>query len=104
MIFEYDELKECVTEDFEQFYNMGFNEKQIYPAVLNEYEHGKDFCQLECICIHIFLVLIYKKNGMTYDFLMKKLEELLENVEDDIETNLENEYQLFLDDIARIKE
>jgi hypothetical protein len=25
MIFEYDELKEYVTEDFEQFYNMGFN-------------------------------------------------------------------------------
>lgn len=59
MIFEYDELKECVTKDFERFYDMGFDEKQIFPAVLNEYEHGEDYCQLENICVHIFLALNY---------------------------------------------
>lgn len=25
---------------------MGFNEKQIFPAILNEYEHGEEYCQL----------------------------------------------------------
>lgn len=29
MIFKYEELKECVEEDFERFYKQGFNEKQI---------------------------------------------------------------------------
>lgn len=43
MIFEYEELKESVKEDFERFYKMGFNEKQIFPAVLNEYRYGEDF-------------------------------------------------------------
>ena len=64
MIFEYEELKECVKEDFERFYEMGFNEKQILPAVLNEYEHGEDFCLVEDICIHVLLGLKYseKKN------------------------------------------
>lgn len=33
MVFEYEELKECVEEDFERFYKMGFNEEQIFPAV-----------------------------------------------------------------------
>ena len=43
MIFKYEELKECVGEDFVRFYKMGFNEEQIFPAVLNEYEHGEEF-------------------------------------------------------------
>ena len=43
MIFGYEEIKECVTEDFIRFFKMNFNEKQIFPAVLNEYEHGEDF-------------------------------------------------------------
>lgn len=36
MIFEYSELKQYVEEDFNRFYEMGFSEKQIFPAVLNE--------------------------------------------------------------------
>lgn len=63
MIFEYDELKESVTEDFDRFYQMGFSETQILPAVLNEYQHGEDFCPAEHICIHIFLALNYRKTG-----------------------------------------
>lgn len=104
MIFKYEELKECISEDFEQFFNMGFDEKQIYPALLNEYEHGKDFCQIEGICIRIFLAFIYKENGMNYKFIIEELEKLLENAEDEIENDLGNEYQLYLDDIAKIKE
>ena len=99
MIFEYDELKECVTEDFERFYNLGFNEKQIYPAVLNEYEHGKDFCPLECICIHVFLILNYKKCDMPYDFLEEKLSMLLGDAGLNIEDELGDQYQQFLDDL-----
>lgn len=56
MIFEYEELKECVEKDFERFYKMGFNENQIFPAVFNEYEHGEDFSFVENVCIHVFWV------------------------------------------------
>lgn len=29
-----------------------------------EYEHGEDFCLVENICIHVFLVLIYAEMGI----------------------------------------
>ena len=73
MIFEYDELKECVTEDFERFYDMGFNAKQIFPAILKEYEHGEDYCQLENICVHIFIALNYLERGIKFDELTAEL-------------------------------
>ena len=78
MIFEYDELKECVTKDFERFYDMGFDEKQIFPAVLNEYEHGEDYCQLENICVHIFLALNYLERGIKFDDIVEKLDALMD--------------------------
>ena len=49
MVFTYEELKEYVREDFERFYEMGFQEEQIFSAVLDEYKHGKDFCFTENI-------------------------------------------------------
>ena len=61
MIFEYEELKECVEEDFERFYKMDFDENQILSAVLNEYEHGEDFGLVENVCIDLFLILFTKK-------------------------------------------
>ncbi len=43
MIYQYNELKQYIKEDFDMFYNqMKFNEKQIYPAVLDEYIHGNE--------------------------------------------------------------
>lgn len=104
MIFEYDELKEYVTEDFERFYEMGFNEKQIFSAVLNEYEHGEDFGQVENICIHIFVALNYVEKGMNYDDILKKLGILMDKgVENKIKESLENDYTKFIADIAIIK-
>lgn len=73
MIFEYDELKQSVTEDFERFYQMGFSETQIFPAVLDEYKYGEDFCTAENICIHIFLALNYAKNGLNFEIITGKL-------------------------------
>lgn len=103
MIFGYDELKECVTEDFEQFYDMGFNEKQIFPAILNEYEHGADFCQLENICVHIFVALNYLEKGMKFDDIVKRLDALIENgTEKDIKEELGTLYTKFVADISRI--
>lgn len=54
MVFTYKELKEYVRGDFERFYEMGFQEEQIFLAVLDEYKYGKDFCPIENLCIHIF--------------------------------------------------
>lgn len=104
MIFEYDELKECVTEDFERFYDMGFNEKQIFPAILDEYEHGVDYCQLENICVHIFIVLNYFEKGMKFDDIIERLDVLMENVtEKDIKEELGTPYAKFVEDILKIK-
>lgn len=104
MIFEYDELKECVTEDFERFYDMRFNEKQIFPAILNEYEHGEDYCQLENICVHIFIALNYLEKGMKFDDIVERLDALIENeMEEDIKKELGNQYTKFVADILKIK-
>lgn len=103
MIFKYEELKEYVDEDFEQFHKMGFNDKQIFPAVLNEYEHGEDFCLVENICIHVFLILIYIKNNMNYNEIMKKLNQLMkEEVENEIKIELGEDYTKFITDFKNI--
>ena len=104
MIFEYDELIEYVTEDFERFYDMGFNEKQIFPAILNEYEHGEDYCQLENICVHLFTALNYLEKGMKFDDIVERLDALIENeMEKDIKKELGNQYTKFVADILKIK-
>ena len=104
MIFEYSELKEYVEEDFNRFYEMGFNEKQIFPAVLNEYEHGKDFCPLENICIHVSLVLNYMKNNLKCDEIVNELEKLLSgDVENKLKTELGDEYAEFTVDLSMIR-
>lgn len=100
MIFEYDELKECVEEDFERFYKMGFNEKQIFPAVLNEYEHGEDFCQIENICIHIFLALNYAEKELNSNKIVEKVKQLMtEEVENEVKIELGDEYTKYIADL-----
>lgn len=77
MIFRYNELKEFVQEDFDRFYQMGFDAAQIAPAVLNEYEYGEDFCWLEHVCIYIFLGLNYKKRNLACPAVTEALKHLL---------------------------
>lgn len=104
MIFEYEELKECVEEDFERFYKQGFNERQIFPAVLNEYEHGEDFCLVENICVHVFLVLIYAEKNMNCNEIIEKLNQLLAGMEEnEIEIDLGNEYSKFITDLSIVR-
>ena len=99
MIFEYDELKECVEEDVERFYKMGFNEKQIFSAVLDEYEHGENFCKIENICIHIFLILSYTKRDMNFGEIMEKLQQLMDTtIENQVQDELGDEYIKFVAD------
>ncbi len=101
MIFEYDELREYVEEDFDHFFQMGFNEKQIYPAVLEEYQHGENFSQAENICIHIFLALKYAKMGFHYDEIADKLKALMnEALEHEVKAELKNAYTKFVADLG----
>lgn len=101
MIFEYDELKEFITEDFDRFYQMGFSETQIYPAILNEYKYGEDFCPAENICIHIFLALNYVKNGLNFKIITEKLNHLItEEREQEIRAALGNEFIKYIADLA----
>lgn len=101
MIFEYEELKECVEEDFKRFYKMGFNDNQIFPAVLNEYEHGEDFGLVENICIHIFLILLYIEKNLNCNQIIDKLNQLLnEEVKSELMVELGNEYLKFITDLS----
>ena len=101
MIFEYEELKECVEEDFERFYKMGFNENQIFPAVLNEYEHGENFGFAENICIHVFLILFYTEKNLNYEQIVDRLNQLMSEVEEsEIKVELGNGYSKFITDLS----
>lgn len=76
MLFSYDELKKHVQEDFERFCGMGFDETQVLPAVLDEFQHGQDFTQTENICIHVILVLCYEENGWDAAPVRSKIKQL----------------------------
>lgn len=104
MIFEYEELKECVEEDFERFYKMDFNENQIFPAVLNEYEHGEDYGLVENICIHLFLILFYKEKNLNCKQIIDRLNQLMsEEEEREIKVELGNEYSKFIADLSIVR-
>lgn len=104
MIFEYEELKECVEEDFERFYKMDFNENQIFPAVLNEYEHGEGFGLVENICIHLFLILFYKEKNLNCKQIIDRLNQLMsEEEEKEIKVELGNEYSKFIADLSIVR-
>lgn len=106
MIFGYNELKEFVREDFERFYNWGFDEKQILPAVLNEYESGEGFCRTENICIYIFLIICYQKKGFSFQDIIQKLELLLteeaQEAQNEASIALGNEYAKYRADLDRV--
>lgn len=105
MIFGYDELKECVLEDFNRFYQMGFSDKQILPAVLNEYAYGEGFCQTEHSCIYLFLVLNYMDTGLDYRELVKTLQRLMtDDVKNEIKAELGAEYAKYIADLAVINQ
>lgn len=105
MIFEYEELRECVQEDFDTFYKeMNFTELQVIPAILNEYEHGEGFTITEKVCIYLFLGEIFLQKKLSIDEINKKLSELLtqENLEI-IKNDLSENFINFTDDLKKIK-
>ena len=100
MIYSYSELKEYVAEDFERFIQMGFTGEQIFPAVLNEYEHGEDYCFTEKVCVHVILGLLFKENGYDRSEIVDKIRILLNpETEEEIKVSLGDEYEDFLRDM-----
>lgn len=103
MVFQYDELKAYVKEDFERFYRMGFQGEQIFPAVMDEYRHGEDFCSTENICIHIFLVLNYVQKGLNANKVVEYLRQLLtEESACLVKSDLGDEYPNYITDLKEI--
>lgn len=104
MIFEYEELKEYVRGDFERFIRRGFDEKYIFPAVLNEYQYAKDFCLVENICIDVFLALIYIENNLDCKEIIESLDTLMSAEETDkIKDEMGTEYSKLCTDMHYIK-
>lgn len=82
---------------------MGFNEKQIFSAVLNEYEHGEDYDQAENVCVYIFLVLNYMDKNMDYSEIIEEIKSLIsDEAKRDIEDSLGNDYVKFVNDLRII--
>lgn len=103
MVFTYKELEEYVRGDFERFYEMGFQEEQIFPAVLDEYKYGKDFCPTENLCIHIFLALNFLRRGLNTDVVAEHLRRLLtEESERLVKSDLGDEYPNYITDLKEI--
>ena len=103
MVFTYKELEEHVRGDFERFYEMGFQEEQIFPAVLDEYKYGKDFCPTENLCIHIFLALNFLRRGLNTDVVAEHLRRLLtEESERLVKSDLGDEYPNYIIDLKEI--
>ena len=99
MIYEYDELKEYIQEDFDRFYKFEFNEKQILPATLDVYRYSKHFTQVEIICIHIFLICLYMQNAMKPKIVVKELKKLMHTQDQQaIKAELGDDYEKFLKD------
>lgn len=104
MLFPYRELKEAVQEDFERFYQMGFDENQILPAVLSEYQHGEGFCRAEKICIHLFLAGSYQEKGFAVHRLAEKINALIaEGPCREIQAALGNEYGEYAVDLEAVQ-
>lgn len=105
MLFQYQELKEAVREDFERFYQMGFDENQILPAVLNEYQYGEDFCRAENICIHLFLAGSYQEKGFAIHKLTERIHNLItEESCGEIQAAFGDEYGNYAADLAAVQE
>ena len=103
MVFTYKELEEYGRGDFERFYEMGFQEEQIFPAVLDEYKYGKDFCPTENLCIHIFLALNFLRRGLNTDVVAEHLRRLLtEESERLVKSDLGDEYPNYITDLKEI--
>lgn len=103
MDIQYKELKDGVKEDFERFSQWGFNEKQILPAILNEYKYSEGFSQIENICIHIFIILNYRSKMMNYNSILVELKKLVLSVgQDEIKVDLGKEYDEFVIDLNNV--
>lgn len=105
MIFQYDESKGYVRGDFNRFVNMGFNDKQIFPAILDEYTNGEEFCRTEEVCICIFVCCLYLECDMDVKYVRHTLINLLQKVDmQAIEVELRDDYKHFVIDLNYIVE
>ena len=76
----------------------------MLPAIINEYEHGEDFCQVENICIHIFVAKNYIENNWNPNRIVEKIKLLMDD-EVKIELiDLGDEYSKFNKDYNAIKQ
>ena len=63
----------------------------------------KIFCKVENICIHVFLALAYAEKKFNNNEIKEKLKRLMsQENENEIKTELENEYAKFMTDFSAV--
>lgn len=105
MRFGYEELKEYIKEDFDEFYSdWHFTKSQVVPAILNEYEHGKEYCKTEECVIYIAIALNFIKGNISLEELLGTFNLLFsdENLYK-YRNEISNEFALMENDINFIK-
>lgn len=101
MRFSYSELKEYIREDYEMFIRMGFDsDEHIMNAILNEYQYGEGFCEVEKLCIYISLAFIFKENKRDYSKIVKVIQQEMLSISGiEIQQALKTEYRLYEKDM-----
>ncbi|MCM1158569.1 MAG: hypothetical protein NC300_06945 [Bacteroidales bacterium] len=105
MVFKYQELKQYIKEDFDEFYKrFKFNDKQIYLAILDEYIYGGDPSGVKYICIYVFIIINYMSENMNVEKIYAELKQRIDRVGIEVvRQELNEEYKFFLEDMNMIE-
>jgi len=105
MVFGYDELKECVKEDFCRFrYEIKYSVEHSILATLNEYEHAEDFTETEGSIIYFSIALLLISEGIGIESIKEKLIELIESEKlNTYRKELKEEFSLLEEDLRKLR-
>ena len=105
MVYIFNELQECVKDDFDSFYNdVDFKDHQyIIPALLNEYERAEGYNMTDETCVYLYLLENYINNGLDSMELKSIVKEKAKQNIDFIKKDLgEEDFKKFQQDYFKI--
>jgi hypothetical protein len=102
MILSYNERKEAIIEDFEEFHNsMGYPLDKTLYATLGESEHAKNYTQTDECCIYLNFALTVLNINENIEFMRKRLIELIDEKNMKLyEDELRDEFDNFKKDLV----
>lgn len=104
MTYIFNELQECIKDNFNYFYNSeDFNNQYIIPALLNEYERAEGYNMTDETCVYLYLLENYINNGLDSTELKSIVKEKAKQNIDFIKKDLgEEDFKKFQQDYFRL--